>query len=95
MAELIAIGNTAVDSSPFTVAEGAPKTLYIKSTNNGPCHDVLFMLQKQQSNGTTYQDVLGLDRSNINEKGKIVGAGTFRVQRRASTINSAGMDIEG
>lgn len=95
MAELLAIGNTQLDSADFTVAAGAPKTLYIKSAAAGPCHDVVFLLQHKQSDGTTYQTVAELDSSNIAALGNVVGIGIFRVRRRASVGNSAGMDIEG
>lgn len=95
MAELIAIGNTQADSADFTVAAGAPKTLYIKSTAAGPCHDVVFLLQHKQSDGSTYQTLAQLDSSNIRDLGNVVGSGTFRVRRMASVGNSAGMDIEG
>jgi len=96
MAELIAIGNTATNSSDFSVVAGSPKTLFIKSTANGPCHDVIFVLQHKQSDGATYQDVTTLDTGSILARGQVVGAGTYRVQRRANTGgNSAGMDIEG
>lgn len=95
MAELISIGNTQADSADFTVAAGAPKTLYIKSTSAGPCHDVVFLLQHKQSDGATYQTIAELDTSNIRDFGNVVGIGTFRVRRQASITNSAGMDIEG
>lgn len=95
MAELIAIGATAANSADFTVVAGSPKTLFIKTTANGPCNGCVFVLQHKQSDGATYQDVTTLDSGSILEKGNVVGAGTYRVQRRASVNYSAGMDIEG
>lgn len=95
MAELLAIGATQADSADFTVAVGSPKTLYIKTTSNGPGDGVVFLLQHKQSDGVTYQDVIALDTSNIRDNGHVQGAGTFRVRRKASPVNSAGMDIEG
>ena len=96
MAELLAIGTTSANSADFTVVAGAPKTLFIKSTANGPCHRVVFVLQHKQSDGATYQDVTTLDSGSIRSFGNVVGAGTYRVQRRVSESGqAAGMDIEG
>lgn len=86
--ELIAVGNTKVDSADIT----APFSLSIKPTA-GPApagSDVKFLLELKTSGGD-YIIVNTLDASNVGALGLVETGATYRVERQAS-VNVAGMD---
>ena len=92
MAELIATGNTAVDSADFTVTAGVPVTLYIKPPSGTTIPpNVFFVLQYKTAAGAYIALQPILNQSNIMQFGVISGGGTFRVSRLLSA-DSAGMD---
>jgi hypothetical protein len=93
MSELIPVGTTLVNSADFTITAGGSATLYIKSgAVSAPPSGQDYLLQYKASDGN-YSTVAVLNVQNIAQMGNVIGLGTFRVQRQASTYAS-GMDIQ-
>lgn len=95
MAELIAAGTSQTGWTDFTVTQGAPRTLYLKSgSGNEPApHGVDFVLAHKTPDAR-YCMIAVLNAGNISQLGTIGGAGDFGVMRLAAG-KSCGMDIEG
>lgn len=96
MSEIIAPGNTATTfaTGEFTIAAGGTATLYIKGSAgiSSVTPTGNYELAHKTSAGD-YITLLSLNSSNINDKGMVVGLGTFAVRRLIGN-SSSGMDIQ-
>ncbi len=82
MANVLAIGNTAADSSDIAVVAGTPVTVYLVTADGSrPPADVNVQLVLVSAGGQ-YMQVGGLDR--FNNALVIDGPGTYRARRLAS-----------
>lgn len=95
MAQLIAPGATLVTSAEFSVVAGTPKSLYIRAATDGGVipssarYDVYY-----KGSDNLFTLISTLTRQTIDDKGMIVGAGTFKITRRVPADGiSSGMDI--
>lgn len=97
MAELIPAGTGETAWVDFTVTQGAPRALFLKSASgNGPAPAGVNFMLAHKTDGGRYQPFVKLNASNINDKGGVTGAGTYGIKRLAGRVNDAcGLDIEG
>lgn len=90
MAEIIASGTTTSASSDFTVTDGASATLFLKTTSGAAVPPGAQALVQIKS-GSNY---FTIGRLTDSEPIQVLrAAGTFRVQRQAST-EAFGVDKE-
>ena len=93
MANLIASGTSAADSSDFTVTAGTPTTIHLIDADGGNLPSDAQALLYMKSSGNQYRPVKNGELNAMKPELVLDGPGTYRVSKFASSV-AFGVDRE-